>query len=107
MMAPVDALRDKESPGGTVRGFQEVSQLSRDQGALDAPILSSLHGAELLSQSAGAELLSRWGSDAPRPTEYMLAIERIAHISDQMRAVARAGARAAAEEAAGPKSCRP
>jgi len=32
-------------------------------------------------------LLSRWGSDAPRPAEYMLAIECIAHMSDEMRAV--------------------
>jgi len=79
MMAPVDALRDKESPGHTVRGFQEVSQLSRDQGALETRrYYLSLHGAELLS---------RWASDAPRPAEYMLAIERIAHISDEMRAL--------------------
>src|SRR5262249_13536573 len=46
MMAPVDAPRDKESPGHTVRGFQEVSQLSRDQGALDAPILSQSRTAQ-------------------------------------------------------------
>jgi len=76
MMAPVDALRDKESPGHTVRGFQEVSQLSRDQGALEMRrYYLSLHGAELLS---------RWASDAPRPA---VPIERIAHISDEMRAL--------------------
>ena len=38
-MLPVDAPRDKETPGHRVRGFQEVSQPSRDQGALDAPML--------------------------------------------------------------------
>src|SRR6516164_9550930 len=36
---PVDAQRDKESPG-RAGAFKETSHASRDQGALDAPILS-------------------------------------------------------------------
>ena len=71
-LAYVDSQRNKESPERRVRGFQEVSQPSRDQGALDA--------GDIILVRQGAELLSRYGSGAHRPAAGVAHWQRAAEL---------------------------